>query len=401
VTPLASVLVLDLSRVLAGPYCTMLLADLGAEVVKLEQPGAGDETREWGPPEIGGESAYFLSVNRNKKSCAVDLKTPEGREIVRRLVSRADVLVENFRAGVASRLGVGHEELRDENPRLVYCSITGFGSDREPPDRPAYDFVVQAESGLMAVTGDARGEPMKVGVALVDVLAGTHAAVGILAALVARAETGKGDRLEVPLLDAALASLVNVASNALVTRTEPARYGNAHASIVPYQTFATRDGWIAIAAANDRLFARLCAVLGRTELAEDDRFATNPARVANREALLRALEPEFRRRGADEWLAALERAGVPAGKVRGVLDAIRHPAERGRTATVTVVHPTAGEIDLVGSPIRFASGIRQTEPPPLLGEHTAVVLSEVGYTAEEIGELERRGVVTVSRKSNG
>jgi crotonobetainyl-CoA:carnitine CoA-transferase CaiB-like acyl-CoA transferase len=242
---------------------------------------------------------------------------------------------------------------------------------------------------------------MKVGVALVDVLAGTHAAVGILAALVARAETGKGDRLEVPLLDAALASLVNVASNALVTRTEPARYGNAHASIVPYQTFATRDGWIAIAAANDRLFARLCAVLGRTELAEDDRFATNPARVANREALLRALEPEFRRRGADEWLAALERAGVPAGKVRGVLDAIRHPAERGRTATVTVVHPTAGEIDLVGSPIRFASGIRQTEPPPLLGEHTAVVLSEVGYTAEEIGELERRGVVTVSRKSNG
>ena len=399
-TPLASVHVLDLSRVLAGPYCTMLLADLGADVVKVEQPGTGDETREWGPPEIGGESAYFLSVNRNKKSCAVDLKTPEGREIVRRLAVRADVLVENFRAGVASRLGVEYEELRDENPRLVYCSITGFGSDREPPDRPAYDFVVQAESGLMAVTGDERGEPMKVGVALVDVLAGTHAAVGILAALVARAETGRGDRLEVPLLDAALASLVNVASNALVTRTEPARYGNAHASIVPYQTFATRDGWIAIAAANDRLFARLCVVLGRTELADDHRFETNPARVSNREALLRELEPEFRRRGAEEWLAALEAAGVPAGKVRGVLDAVRNPAEGGRAATVTVRHPTAGDIDLVGSPIRLASGTRQPEPPPLLGEHTAAVLSGLGYTAEQIGELHRRGVVAVSSESN-
>ena len=391
--PLASVRVLDFSRVLAGPYCTMLLADLGADVTKVERPGTGDETRTWGPPTVGGESAYFLSVNRSKRSCTVDLGTAEGREIAQRLAARADVVIENFRSGAAARLGLAYDQLRELNPRLVHCSITGFGSDREPHDRPGYDFVVQAESGLMAITGESHGDPMKVGVAVVDVLAGTTAAVGILAALRKRDETGVGDRLEVPLLDSALAGLVNVASNALITNEEPARYGNAHPSIVPYETFRAADGWIAVAAANDGLFARLCEAIERPELAADPRFRTNPERVRNREALVPLLNDCFGRRPSDEWLAAFEKAGVPGGKVRGVLDAIRQTAAAGRPATTTVEHPTAGRLDLIDSPIRLASGLRPAEPPPLLGEHTVQVLEELGYSAAEIAALEQSGVI--------
>jgi crotonobetainyl-CoA:carnitine CoA-transferase CaiB-like acyl-CoA transferase len=371
----------------------MLLADLGADVTKIERPGHGDETRAWGPPHIGGESAYFLSVNRSKRSCTLDLGVPEGRKIAQRLAANADVVIENFRTGTAERLGLGWEQLRELNPRLVHCSITGFGSEREPPDRPGYDFVVQAESGLMAITGEPGGEPTKVGVAVVDVLAGTTAAVGILAALRRRDETGVGDRLEVPLLDVALAGLVNVASSALVTNEEPARYGNAHSSIVPYETFPTSDGWIAVAGANDGLFARLCDVLERTDLAEDARFLTNPDRVRNRDALVPLLGVCFASRSSDEWLTALAAAGVPAGKVRGVLDAIRQAGIAGRPATTAVEHSTAGRIELIDSPIRLASGLRPAEPPPLLGEHTVSVLEELGCSAAEIAGLQERGVV--------
>jgi crotonobetainyl-CoA:carnitine CoA-transferase CaiB-like acyl-CoA transferase len=392
--PLAGLRVLDLSRVLAGPYCTMLLADLGADVVKVERPGTGDDTREWGPPGIGGEAAYFLAVNRSKRSCALDLATPEGRAVAARLAARSDVVIENFRAGTAARLGLAYEQLRELNPRLVYCSITGFGSDREPPDRPGYDFVVQAESGLMAITGEADGEPTKVGVALVDVLAGVTAAVGILAALRARDESGAGDRLEVPLLDVALSGLVNVAAGALVTGAEPGRFGNAHPSIVPYQTFRAADGWIAVAAANDALFARLCDVVERPGLADDPRFRTNPDRVRNRAELVAVLDARFVDRPAAEWLNALAAAGVPAGKVRGVLEALREAAATGRPVTTTVEHPSAGALELVGAPIRLGSGLRPAEPPPLLGEHTESVLAEAGYSADEISALERRGVVT-------
>jgi crotonobetainyl-CoA:carnitine CoA-transferase CaiB-like acyl-CoA transferase len=386
--PLAGVRVADLSRVLAGPYCTMVLADLGADVVKVERPQGGDETRSWGPPFAGGEAAYYLSVNRGKRSCALDLSQPEGRALALELCAGADVVVENFKVGGADRLGVGYEQVRESNPRVVYCSITGFGSERQPPGRPGYDFVAQAESGLMSITGPEEGPPYKVGVALVDVLAGLHAAAAVLAGL----HGGEGARIEVPLLDSGLAGLVNVAQNALVTGGEPERHGNAHPNIVPYQDFETSSGRIAVAAANDGLFRTLCSAIGLDEFSSDPRFATNAARVEHRRELVPLLEARFRERGADDWLAELAAAGIPAGKVRSVPDALGAAAAAGRPATVTVEHPTAGPLDLVASPIWGATRAEPT-PPPLLGEHTAEVLGELGRSAAEIESLAARGVV--------
>jgi crotonobetainyl-CoA:carnitine CoA-transferase CaiB-like acyl-CoA transferase len=388
--PLAGVRVADLSRVLAGPYCTMVLADLGADVVKVERPEGGDETRSWGPPFAGGEAAYYLSVNRGKRSCALDLSDPEGRALALELCAGADVVIENFKVGGADRLGVGYEQVRERNPRVVYCSITGFGSEREPRGRPGYDFVAQAESGLMSITGPEEGPPYKVGVALVDVLAGLHAAAAVLAAL----HGGEGAHIEVPLLDSGLAGLVNVAQNALVTGREPERHGNAHPNIVPYQDFETSSGRIAVAAANDGLFRALCSVMGLDSLPEDGRLATNAGRVEHRRELIPLLEQRFRERPAEDWLADLEAAGVPAGKVRSVPDALAAAAAAGRSATVTVEHPTAGPLDLVGSPIWGATRTDATAPP-LLGEHTAEVLSELGRSAEEIESLAARGVIGV------
>jgi crotonobetainyl-CoA:carnitine CoA-transferase CaiB-like acyl-CoA transferase len=379
--------VVDLSRVLAGPYCTMVLADLGADVVKVERPGEGDETRGWGPPFAGGEAAYYLSVNRSKRSCAIDLGDPEGRALALELCAGADVVVENFKLGGATRLGVGYEQVAERNPHVVYCSITGFGSERRPAGRPGYDFVAQAETGLMSITGPADGPPHKVGVALVDVLAGLHAAVAVLAAL----RRGEGRRIEVPLLDAGLAGLVNVAQNALVTGQEPERHGNAHPNIVPYQDFATASGRIAVAAPNDGLFRALCGAIERQELADDDRFRTNADRVENRAELIPELQAVFTGRPADDWVEALDAAGVPVGKVRTVPEALAAAAETGRSATTRVEHPTAGPLDLVASPIWGATA--PASPPPLLGQHTAEVLKELGRTDEEIEELAARGAI--------
>ena len=375
--PLTGLRVLDLSRVLAGPYCTMLLADLGADVVKVEQPRSGDETRGWGPPFAGGEATYFLAVNRGKRSVALDLKDPGDQAAARALAARSDVVIHNFRAGVSQRLGLGYAELAELRPGIVHCTISGFGPGRSPHGRAGYDFVVQAESGLMSITGPRPGPPSKVGVAVVDVLSGLHAAVGILAALRRRDATGAGADLEVTLLDSALAGLINVAQAALVTGEEAGRFGNAHPSIVPYEPFEAADGWIAVAAANDALWRRLCEVLERPELAADERFAANDSRVRHRDELVAVLAPAFRARPAREWLDRLDAAGVPAGKVRGVREAFQAAARAGEPATVEVAHPTAGRIPLVRSPIRGAGVAPSPAPPPLLGQHTAEVLAEL------------------------
>ena len=379
--PLAGVRVLDFSRVLAGPYCTMVLADLGADVIKVERPDAGDETRGWGPPFVGGEAGYFLAVNRGKRSLALDLSHPDARPVVHKLVARADVVIENFRPGVASRLGLDYDSMSAIKPNLFYCSITGFGSGREPAARAGYDFTVQAESGLMSITGERDGPPVKVGVAVVDVLTGLHASSGILAAL----HAGVGRRIEVSLLDSAMASLINVAQGTLITGQEAARFGNAHPSIVPYEPFRAKNGWVAIAAANDSLWQALCRALNRADLAEDERLTKNEGRVNHRDELIATLRDIFAQHPVDHWLQRLDAHGVPAGKIRGVHEAIEAASEAGRAATVTVEHPTAGPLALVDTPIQPApAGPRM--PPPLLGQHTREILVAAGLDADALIE---------------
>ena len=372
--PLAGLRVLDLSRVLAGPLCTMVLGDLGAEVIKVEHPRGGDDTRSWGPPwaegPAGRESAYYLSVNRNKRSVAADLKTEEGRALVRRLAEGADVVVENFVPGALERMGVGWDALSALNPRLVWCSITGYGSGGPEATRPGYDFAVQARAGWMAVTGEPGGAPMKAGVAVVDVLTGQNAAIAVLAALREREASGRGQRVEVTLFDSALAGLVNVTQAALVTGREPARWGNAHVTIVPYQTFDAADRPFVVAVGNDAQWRRLCEAAGAHALLADARLATNPGRVEHRQVVGDALGAIFRDRPAAEWLEMLERAGVPCAPVQGVREAL---ADRGRTWPMS--GETYGQVETVPSPFPFAAMRR---PAPALGEHTDEV-TRVGW----------------------
>jgi crotonobetainyl-CoA:carnitine CoA-transferase CaiB-like acyl-CoA transferase len=374
---LEGVRIADFSRVLAGPYATMLLADLGAEVVKVERPGVGDDTRAWHPPtDQDGTSTYFLSVNRNKKSVVLDLTTEAGLEQARALVAESDVLVENFRPGTMERLGLGHRELRARHPGLVYCSISGFGSGAGTTI-PGYDLLVQAVGGLMSVTGDATGEPMKTGVALVDVITGLHASLGILAALRHRDATGEGQRVEVNLLGSLLSAMVNQASAFAVAGVVPGRMGNAHPSIAPYETFPTADRPIALAVGNDRQFAALAGVVGDPSLAHDDRFRTNADRVAHRAELRGILTQRLTVAGADHWSAALLAAGVPAGPVNTLDEAFDYARKLGLPGIVDM--PAAGvegtpsrqvatPITLSGTPVRYRL------PPPRLGQHTAEIL---------------------------
>jgi crotonobetainyl-CoA:carnitine CoA-transferase CaiB-like acyl-CoA transferase len=365
--PLAGLRVVDLSRVLAGPLCTMILGDLGADVIKVERPGVGDDTRTWGPPFVDGEAAYFLSLNRNKRSVAVDLSSQEGAATIRRLIRDADVVIENFRSGVMESFGLGLDALRVEHPRLVTCTLTAFGEDPAEA-RPGYDIIMQALSGLMSVTGEPDGDPVKVGVALLDVIAGLYAAIGVLAALSERDRTGRGRHVSVSLFDAAAAAMVNQAANYLLGGVVPSAMGTAHPNIVPYQAFRASDRPFILAAGNDRLFSRTCEVLGRPELADDPRFAKNNARVRERQRLVPLLQGLFATESAEHWLSALEDAGVPCAPVR-TLDEVFTSAE-GRAALQRI----AG-LDLVADPIKVDGESLPTRlRPPHLGEHTEDIL---------------------------
>jgi crotonobetainyl-CoA:carnitine CoA-transferase CaiB-like acyl-CoA transferase len=376
--PLDGLRVLDLSRVLAGPLCTMVLGDLGAQVIKVERPGTGDDTRTWGPPWAQGpdgrEAAYYLCVNRNKRSAAADLKTEEGRGLVRRLAREADVLVENFAPGMLDGWGLGYAELSRDNPGLVFCTITGYGSDGPEAGRPGYDFAVQARAGWMAVTGDPFGAPTKAGVAIVDVLTGQNAAVAILAALRERDRSGRGQRVEVALFDSAVAGLINVTQAALVTGDEPRRWGNAHPTIVPYQAFDGADRAFVVAVGNDAQWRKLCAAVGAEELGADARFATNPGRIEHRGEVVGALADLFRTRPAAEWLGMMEVAGVPCAPVQSVGEALADPVLTQRDGVWPMEGATYGTVPTVASPLRLSrTPAALRAPAPALGAHTDAV----------------------------
>lgn len=398
---LAGVRVLDLTRVLAGPWCTQVLADLGADVIKVERPRSGDDTRGWGPPFLRdadsndtAESAYYLCANRNKRSLTVDIATEAGQAIIRRLASQSDVLVENFKVGDMARYGLDAATLRAANPRLVYCSITGFGQDGPYAQRAGYDFAVQGLGGLMSVTGAVDDEPQKVGVAVTDLFTGMYATVAVLAALRHRDATGQGQVIDMALLDAQVAMLANLGSHYLVSGDVPARQGNAHANIVPYQVFAVADGHIIVAVGNDRQFVRLCALLGEPVLADDARFTTNAGRVRHRDVLVPLLQIALRSRGREDWLSRLEAAGIPCGPVNDIADVFANPQVQARGMVARVAHPHAGELALVGSPLKLsATPVEPWRAPPLLGQHTDEVLREAGYRDDEIATLRGCGAI--------
>ena len=382
---LEGVRVLELSRVLAGPWCGMTLADLGAEVIKIEPPG-GDDTRALGPPFRDGMSAYFACANRNKRSLALDLGKPAARPIIDRLVQRADVLIQNYRLGTDRQLGVDYERLGALNPRLVYCHITGYGRTGPDRERPGYDFAIQAEAGLMSITGPSSAEPSKVGVAVADISTGQNAVIAILAALRHRDRTGRGQLIDLSLYDTQLQELANVASSVLFTGSEAQRHGNAHANIVPYQPFRAADRPFVLAIASARLWSVFCAAVGRPQWRDDPRYVDNPARVAHREALVAELDALFATRDAAHWMELLGRAGVPCAPINSVGQALEHPVARARGMRITL-----GGVPLLGSPLHLgATPVRYELPPPRLGEHTDAILAELG---EDAAALRAAGVV--------
>ena len=390
---LEGIRVLDVSRVLTGPYASMMLADLGADVVKVERPDGGDDTRAWGPPFLGGESAYYLSVNRNKRSVTINLKSGEGRKIILALAARSDVFLENFAPGVAENLGIGYDAVRGANPRIVYCSISGFGQDGPYRDRPAYDLILQGMGGLQAITGEAGRPPVRIGVAVADLAGGMFAAYAIASALVRRERTGEGERIDVSLLECQLAWLTYMAANYFATGKDPERAGSRHPTIVPYQAFATKDGHLNVAVGNDAIFRRFCAALGRPELAEDSRFATNPDRVQHRNELEPLLDAVLRTQTTAAWMERFDEHGIPAGPVYRISDIVLDPQVEARKMVLEMRHPTAGTTRAFAPPFRSLHERGAHVPAPLLGEHTDAVLAELGYTAEHIAQLRREGAV--------
>ncbi len=401
---LSGIRIFDLTRILAGPSCTQLLGDLGAEVIKIERPGQGDDTRRWGPPyvkdengEPTGESAYYLCANRNKRSLALDISRPEGRALARRLIARCDVLVENFKVGGLAKYGLGYEDLRHDFPRLVYCSITGFGQTGPLAGRAGYDFLAQGQGGIMSITGEPDGAPLKVGVGIADVMCGMYAAVAILAALRHRDRSGEGQYIDMALLDSQVAWLVNEGVNHLVSGRVPRRLGNEHPNIVPYKAFASADGWVVLAVGNDRQFRRWCDFAGVPELAVDRRFASNSARVENRRALYALMEPVMRRRTTAEWVEGLADLGVPCGPVNDIGQVFADPQVRARGMRIDMPHPLAagGTVPLIANPIRMtATPPEYRHPPPLLGQHSEELLRDlIGAGTEEIAAWKAAGIV--------
>ncbi|WP_459616697.1 CaiB/BaiF CoA transferase family protein [Bordetella sp. 2513F-2] len=403
--PLSHIRVLDLSRVLAGPWASQTLADLGASVIKVEQPGVGDDTRAWGPPFLSradgsrtGESGYYLICNRGKRSVTVNLKSPRGQALIRRMAREADVVLENFKVGALDRLGLGYEHLRAENPRLVYCSITGFGQEGPRAQQPAYDFMIQAMSGMMSITGESDdrpgGGPMKIGVPMVDLITGLYAATGILAALARRDATGEGEHIDMAMLDVGVTLLANQAMNYLLTGSVPPRRGNRHPNIQPQRVYQCRDGRIIMAIGSDQQFAKLCRVLGHPEMAEDERFRTNAARVVNLALLDPWLDEQLAQRDKAGLLAALEREGVPSGPINNIAEVFEDPQVEHREMRYTLPHPEGLQIPQVRSPFRFRNAQpRLGDAPPTLGQHTEEVLREFGLPPEEIAELRSEHVI--------
>jgi formyl-CoA transferase len=391
---LSGIRVLDLSRILAGPYCTMILGDQGAEVIKVERPDGGDDTRTWGPPFSGGEAAYYLCCNRNKKSITIDLKSPRGVDLVKELVEVSDVLVENFTPGLMKRFGLDYETLREINPRLVHCAITAYGQDGPYRDRPGYDMVLSAVGGLMWITGERDGRPCKVGVAITDVLTGVYSSMAITAALFWRERSGRGQYIDSCLLDVQVAGLANIASNYLVAEKEATRWGTAHESIVPYQVFAAKDRPVAIAVANQKMWESFCKLVGREEWLDDPRFESNPKRVQNRELLLPLIEEVIAAKTCDEWTELFVKSAIPCGPVNDMEHVFSDPQVLHRDMIAEVPHPAIGTLRLAGVPIKYSETPGRVRlPPPLLGEHTEEILSGVlGYSPQRIAELRRLAV---------
>lgn len=402
---LSHIRVLDLSRVLAGPWAGQVLGDLGAEVIKIERPGGGDDTRAWGPPYFQGRdgktdlSAYYLTANRNKKSLAVDISQPEGQRLIRELAAESDIVLENFKVGGLKRYGLDYESLSKVNPKLIYCSITGFGQTGPYASRPGYDFLIQAMGGLMSLTGrsdsEPGGGPLKVGVALTDIMTGLYASIAVLSALAHRDKTGEGQYVETALLDVQVACLANQAMNYLTTGRSPVRMGNSHPNIVPYQDFPTADGDMVLTVGNDNQFRRLCEVVGRPEWADDERFATNEARVAHRELLIPLLRQATVMRTTNEWISALEAVGVPCGPVNTLDQVFANPQVQARGMQVAMEHEKMGKVPGVGNPIRLGlTPVTYRTAPPTLGENTKDILGSVmGLSDSEIEELVARGIV--------
>lgn len=372
---LTGIKVIDLSRVLAGPYCSMILGDLGAEVIKVENPEHGDETRKWGPPFRNGISAYYLCANRNKKSITINLKSRTGIEQVKKLIRDADVIINNFKTGTMEKFGLSYEEIIEINPKMIYCSITGFGETGPYKHSPGYDFIIQAMSGLMSITGTKQSGPQKVGVAIVDVITGLYAAIGIQAALIEREQSGRGQKLDLSLYDSAVSSLINIGSNYLISGNIPERLGNEHANIVPYQTFITKNGEMVIAVGNDEQFKKLCEVIGKPKLAKDPRFATNPNRVKNRNELIPILQRAFLEKETKEWKEKCDKNNIPCGPIQNLKEVHNDPQLNHRNMFIDFDHPTAGPIQVIGSPLKLSrTPVTYRYHPPDHGEHNDEIL---------------------------